>query len=74
MRHREAEFVVPGARKRSVLFYSDRNPLGTNPDGSQVFAMRWNGSHLRQLTRARGTTRAADGRVAEVEIPSRWPA
>jgi hypothetical protein len=31
--------------------------------------MGWNGSRMRQLTHTRGVTRAADGSVAEVEIP-----
>jgi hypothetical protein len=53
----------------AIAFYSDCDPLGTNPDGAQVFAMRWNGSEMRQLTHTRGVTRAADGSVLEVEIP-----
>ena len=43
--------------------------FGTNPNGSQVFTMRWNGSGLQQVTHTRGTTTAADGSVVEVEIP-----
>ena len=50
-------------------FYSDCDPFGTNPNGSQVFAMRWDGSGLRQLTHTRGTTTATDGSVVEVEVP-----
>lgn len=46
-----------------------RDPFGTNPNGSQVFGVRWNGSGLRQLTHTRGVTTAADGSVVEVEIP-----
>ena len=54
---------------RALLYYSDCDPFGTNPDGSQVFAMRWNGSRVRQITHTRGVTKAADGSVVEVEIP-----
>ena len=50
-------------------FYSDCDPFGTNPNGSQVFIMRANGSGFRQITQTRGATTAADGSVLEVEIP-----
>jgi len=53
----------------AIAFYSDCDPLGTNPNGSQVFALRWNGSGLRQLTNTRGVTTGPDGSVVEVEIP-----
>jgi hypothetical protein len=53
---------------RDFVFYSDCDPLGSNPDGGQVFAMRWDGSRLRQLTHAAGARYGADGLV-EVEIP-----
>ncbi len=53
----------------ALSFYSDCDPLGTNPNGSQVFAMRRNGSGLSQVTHARGVTTAADGSIVEVEIP-----
>jgi hypothetical protein len=53
----------------AIVFYSDCDPLGSNPDGAQIFSMRWNGSRMRQLTHTRGVTRAADGSVLEVEIP-----
>jgi hypothetical protein len=53
----------------AFVFYSDCDPFGTNPDGSQLFIMRWNGARLRQITQTRGTTTAADGSVLEVEIP-----
>jgi hypothetical protein len=55
--------------QRAITFFSDCNPLGTNPDGAQVFAMRWNGARMRQLTHTRGVTLAPDGSVLEVEIP-----
>jgi hypothetical protein len=57
------------AHSPAIAFYSDCDPLGTNPDGAQVFSMRWDGSRMRQLTHTRGVTRAADGSVLEVEVP-----
>jgi hypothetical protein len=58
-----------GHAPRAITFFSDCDPLGTNPDGAQVFAMRWDGSRMRQLTHTRGVTRAADGSVLELEVP-----
>jgi hypothetical protein len=48
---------------RIVLFYSSCDPFGTNPYGSQIFAMRPDGSALRQLTHSRGLVNNADGTV-----------
>jgi hypothetical protein len=59
----------PFHESSALAFYSDCDPLGTNPNGSQVFAMPWNGSALRQVTHTRGVTAAADGSVVEVDIP-----
>lgn len=53
---------------RTVVFYSSCDPLGTNPAGGQLFAMRPNGSRLRQLTDVRGLTTGADGLIT-VELP-----
>jgi hypothetical protein len=53
---------------RTVVFESSCDPLGTNPYGEQVFAMRPDGSRLRQLTATRGFTTDADGAVT-VELP-----
>jgi hypothetical protein len=50
----------------TIFFKSSCNPLGQNPNGWQVFAIQPDGSGLRQLTKARGAVRAADGTV-EVE-------
>ena len=61
--------AFPSDDSRALLYYSDCDPFGTNRDGSQVFAMHWNGSGVRQITDTRGVTRAADGSVAEVELP-----
>lgn len=55
----------------TVLFYSSCDPLGTNPDGSQLFAMRADGTSLRQLTHVRGAVTEADGTV-DVELLGPW--
>jgi hypothetical protein len=52
----------------SIVFYSNCDPLGTNPGNSAVFAMRPDGSALRQLTHTTGVRFASDTEV-EVEIP-----
>lgn len=44
----------------TVVFPSDCDPLGRNPFGYQMFAMRPDGSGLRQLTNARGRETSAD--------------
>ncbi len=46
-----------------MLFQSSCDPVGANPFGAQVFAMRPDGTGLRQLTNARGTTTDPDGTV-----------
>jgi hypothetical protein len=53
---------------QTVVFYSNCNPFGTNPYGAQVFAMRPNGSRLRQLTSTRGGVIAGSGAVT-LEVP-----
>jgi hypothetical protein len=45
--------------------------LGTNPNGGQVFAMRPDGSRLRQLTDTRGLVVGADGSVT-ANLPGPW--
>jgi hypothetical protein len=52
----------------TLVFASECDPFGTNPYGYQVFAMRPDGSRLRQLTDARGLTIAPDGALT-VELP-----
>jgi hypothetical protein len=52
----------------TVLFWSSCDPLGGNPFGEQLFAMRPDGMGLRQLTTARGMTTDPDGTV-HVELP-----
>ena len=52
----------------TVLFASSCDPVGGNPFGEQLFAMRPDGTGLRQLTNARGMTTDPDGTV-HVELP-----
>ena len=52
----------------TIVFYSSCNPFGTNPNGGQLFAVRPDGSGLRQLTHARGFVSEPDGTVA-VQLP-----
>jgi hypothetical protein len=52
----------------TVLFSSSCDPVGRNPFGDQLFAMRPDGTGLRQLTEARGMTTDPDGTV-HVELP-----
>lgn len=52
----------------TIVFYSSCNPFGANPNGGQMFAMRPDGSGLRQLTHARGTVIEPDGTVS-VQLP-----
>jgi hypothetical protein len=58
--------IIPLARDTNtgaLLFQSSCDPFGTNPNGSQYFAMGADGSGLRQLTSARGLVTQADGTV-----------
>ena len=52
----------------TVLFRSSCDPVGANPFGEQVFAMRLDGTGLRQLTRTRGMWTDPDGTI-HVELP-----
>jgi hypothetical protein len=52
----------------TVLFESSCDPLGANPFGQQLFAMRPDGTGLRQLTNARGIRSDPDGTM-RVEMP-----
>jgi hypothetical protein len=56
---------------QTVVFESGCDPLGRNPSGGQLFAMRPNGSGLRQLTHIRGMVTHVDGSI-EVELPGPW--
>jgi len=55
-----------------LIYESSCNPLGGNPFGNQVFAMRPDGSGLAQLTRAGGFRTA--GGATEVELPGPFAA
>jgi hypothetical protein len=55
----------------TVLFPSSCDPVGANPFGEQIFAMRSDGTGLRQLTTTRGMTTDSDGTV-QVEMPGPW--
>jgi hypothetical protein len=55
----------------TAIFYSTCDPFGTNPDGGQLFAVRSDGTGLRQLTQTRGVVAEADG-TATVELPGTW--
>lgn len=52
----------------SMVFDATCDPFGTNPNGGQLFAMRPDGSGLRQLTTYRGLVVEPDGTVT-VELP-----
>ena len=52
----------------TVVFTSNCDPFGTNPYGDQIFAMRPDGTGLRQLTSFRGMQERRDGTVL-VELP-----
>jgi hypothetical protein len=57
---------------RTIVFQSSCDPLGTTPNGgSQIFAMRPDGSRLRQLTDTRGVVRGTDGSLT-MELPGPW--
>ena len=56
-----ARVLAQDARTGTLVLHSNCDPFGTNPYGSQMFAMRPDGSGLRQLTDARGVVTEADG-------------
>jgi hypothetical protein len=45
----------------TLVFYSNCDPFGLNPNGGQLFALRSDGTGLRQITTARGLEVGADG-------------
>jgi hypothetical protein len=53
---------------KSFIFASSCDPFGTNPNGSQLFAMRPDGSGMRQITHERGVIVDTPD-VIEVELP-----
>ena len=52
----------------TVMFYATCDPFGTNPYGDQLFAIRVDGTELRQLTHARGLATEPDGTVSTENI------
>lgn len=67
-----AERQAQDAQTGTLIFNSSCNPLGqANPDSEQIFAMRPDGSGMRQVTHARGLGTAADGSV-EADLPGPW--
>ena len=64
-------YVFPGAQEpqtQSLPFTSTCDPLGMNPNGEQIFAVRPDGTGVRQLTDLAGVATAADGSI-DVELP-----
>jgi hypothetical protein len=47
----------------TVVFTANCDPFGTNPFGDQIYAMRPDGTGLRQLTSMRGMQELPDGKV-----------
>jgi hypothetical protein len=60
--------VVQDPVTGTLVFYSTCNALGTTPYGAQLYAMRPDGSALRQLTDTAGYVVAPDGAIS-VELP-----
>lgn len=66
--------IVPDRVTGTVLFGSTCDPVGGNPFGDQLFAMRQDGSGLRQLTAARGRDVLPDGTLRfEIVGPFAYP-
>src|SRR5262245_21574919 len=61
-------FGVQDPVTKAIVFDSSCDPVQANPYGDQAFAMRPDGSGLRQLTDAAGFTENADGSI-RVELP-----
>jgi len=70
-------FVAPGcsvlplgldAATGILVFFSSCDPFGANPYGDQMFAIRVDGTDLRQLTHARGLVRESDGTVSSENV------
>lgn len=60
--------IFPDQVTGTVLFSSSCDPTGGNPFGDQIFAIRLDGTGLRQLTATRGMTADPDGTL-HVETP-----
>ena len=57
----------PGDGDNQFLLHSC-DPFGTNPYGDQLFDIHPDGTHLRQLTHARGEVTEADGTVSSENV------
>jgi Tol biopolymer transport system component len=67
--------VVQDPVTGTLVFYSTCNALGTTPYGAQIYAMRPDGSALRQLTDTAGYVVAPDGAIsAELPGPTAYSA
>lgn len=55
-------------RTGTLVYGSTCDPLGTNANGEQIFALRQGGSGLRQLTSTGGLVRDPSG-IVEIELP-----
>jgi WD40-like Beta Propeller Repeat len=60
--------IIQDPVTKAVIFESTYDPLGANRHGGQLFAIRPDGSGLRQLTDAAGFTTNPDGSI-RVELP-----
>jgi hypothetical protein len=52
----------------TLVFYANCDPFGTNFCGDQIFGVHPDGTHLRQLTHARGEVTEADGTVSAENV------
>lgn len=56
-------------RNETLIFHTSCDPLGENPSGDAIFAMRPDGSGLRQITFTRGRTTQDDAEIVELPGP-----
>jgi len=61
-------WALQDPRTRTIVFDSSCDPFGTNPAANQIFAIRPDGSGLRQLTAARGFVEEPDGAVSTEQV------
>jgi hypothetical protein len=61
--------VGQDAETETLVIHSNCDPLGSNPNGAQVFALRPDGSGIRQLTDSGGLVTEPDGTVM-VQLPA----
>jgi hypothetical protein len=62
-------FLGQDVGTETLVMYSSCDPLGANPYGSQIFALRPDGSGLRQLTQLRGLEVSDAEDMVTVELP-----